>query len=199
MFDNAYKLQPNSEDLGTQTFQANVRVGNWKAAQQVCHVLATLYRRFIVTPFRWQHACTNNSKTIVFNSGVLSVLSCRFAIRLGASGILLSRCTQQANEPNTPEALRPILLKLGLRLIISTSAASLVNADRFYVHILLLRELEMYDEALSLIGTQTGQVICETSLVVDELRRDIVRLKGAIKEEGVRASGRILDRGCAYS
>ncbi len=35
MFDNAYKQQPNNEDLGTQTFQANVRVGNWKAAQQV--------------------------------------------------------------------------------------------------------------------------------------------------------------------
>jgi N-terminal acetyltransferase B complex non-catalytic subunit len=35
MFDEAYKRQPNNEDLGVQTFFANVRTGNWKAAQQV--------------------------------------------------------------------------------------------------------------------------------------------------------------------
>lgn len=52
----------------------------------------------------------------------------------------------------------------------------------------------MYDEAYSLLSTSAGQVICETSLVVDELRRDIVRLKGLVKEEGVRATGRIIDR-----
>jgi len=35
MFDNAYKQQPTNEDLGSQTFFANVRTGNWKTAQQV--------------------------------------------------------------------------------------------------------------------------------------------------------------------
>lgn len=35
MFETAYKQHPQNEDLGTQTFFANVRVGNWKAAQQV--------------------------------------------------------------------------------------------------------------------------------------------------------------------
>jgi N-terminal acetyltransferase B complex non-catalytic subunit len=35
MFENAYKQQPTNEDLGAQTFFANVRTGNWKTAQQV--------------------------------------------------------------------------------------------------------------------------------------------------------------------
>lgn len=38
MFENAYKQQPNNEELGAQTFFANVRTGNWKTAQQVCKV-----------------------------------------------------------------------------------------------------------------------------------------------------------------
>ena len=35
MYEDAYKQQPANEELGSQTFFANVRIGNWKAAQQV--------------------------------------------------------------------------------------------------------------------------------------------------------------------
>jgi len=35
MFEEAYKKQPQHEELGMQTFFAIVRTGNWKAAQQV--------------------------------------------------------------------------------------------------------------------------------------------------------------------
>jgi N-terminal acetyltransferase B complex non-catalytic subunit len=35
MFEEAYKQQPSNEDLAAQTFFANVRILNWKAAQQV--------------------------------------------------------------------------------------------------------------------------------------------------------------------
>jgi len=35
MFDEAFKKQPQNEDLGCQTFFANVRAGNWKSAHQV--------------------------------------------------------------------------------------------------------------------------------------------------------------------
>jgi hypothetical protein len=35
MFEHAYKLHPTNEELGAQTFFANVRTGNWKIAQQV--------------------------------------------------------------------------------------------------------------------------------------------------------------------
>ena len=35
MYDDAFKKKPNNEELGAQTFMANVRVGQWKIAQQV--------------------------------------------------------------------------------------------------------------------------------------------------------------------
>lgn len=35
MFEEAYKQQPTNEELGAQTFFANVRAGHWKSAQQV--------------------------------------------------------------------------------------------------------------------------------------------------------------------
>lgn len=35
MYEDAFKHQPGNEELGSQTFMANVRIGNWKAAQQV--------------------------------------------------------------------------------------------------------------------------------------------------------------------
>ena len=35
MFENAYKQQPQNEELAANVFLANVRTGNWKAAQQV--------------------------------------------------------------------------------------------------------------------------------------------------------------------
>jgi N-terminal acetyltransferase B complex non-catalytic subunit len=36
MYEEAYKRQPTNEELGAQTFFAQVRTGNWKNAQQVC-------------------------------------------------------------------------------------------------------------------------------------------------------------------
>ena len=36
MYEAAYKKQPGNEELGCQTFFANVRASHWKSAQQVC-------------------------------------------------------------------------------------------------------------------------------------------------------------------
>ena len=35
MFEEAFKKLPTNEDLGAQTFFANVRANHWKSAQQV--------------------------------------------------------------------------------------------------------------------------------------------------------------------
>lgn len=40
MYDIAWKQQPTNEDLGVNTFSANTRAGNWKAAQQASAYLA---------------------------------------------------------------------------------------------------------------------------------------------------------------
>lgn len=44
MFEEAFKQEPANEDLGAQTFLANVRAGHWKAAQQASYVLQALTR-----------------------------------------------------------------------------------------------------------------------------------------------------------
>lgn len=38
MFEEAFKKEPANEDLGAQTFLANVRAGHWKAAQQARYI-----------------------------------------------------------------------------------------------------------------------------------------------------------------
>lgn len=35
LFEDAFKQQPENDELGRQAFFANVRAGNWKAAQLV--------------------------------------------------------------------------------------------------------------------------------------------------------------------
>ena len=94
----------------------------------------------------------------------------------------------------TPEALRPVLFKLAHRLITSAATPSYLSADRFYVNLLILKELELWDEATTLLSSDIGQAISNTSLSVDELRRDIWKLKGSVKEEGERAQARILEK-----
>jgi hypothetical protein len=42
MFEEAYKQQPGNEELGAQTFFANVRASNWKSAQQVYWFISLL-------------------------------------------------------------------------------------------------------------------------------------------------------------
>lgn len=53
----------------------------------------------------------------------------------------------------------------------------------------------MWDEATELLESEVGKAICDTSLVCEELRREIWTLKGTAKEEGLRAQDRILKHG----
>ena len=71
---------------------------------------------------------------------------------------------------------------------------SYLNADRFYVHLTVLKELKMYDEATTLLESEAGKAKCITSLICEELRREIWKLKGSAKEEGERAQQRIQER-----
>jgi N-terminal acetyltransferase B complex non-catalytic subunit len=89
--------------------------------------------------------------------------------------------------------MRTLLYKLAHRLISSTPSPSHLSPDRFHLHISILRELELYDEARTLLDSDVGKQICSTSLLCNEVRRDIWRLKGLWKEEGVRAEERILE------
>lgn len=59
---------------------------------------------------------------------------------------------------------------------------------------MILRELELYDDALVLLDNDVSKAICNTSLACDEMRRDIKKRKGLVKEEGVLAQSRILEK-----
>ncbi|KAJ3537583.1 hypothetical protein NM688_g6661 [Phlebia brevispora] len=159
MYDTAWRQQPSNDDLAIQTFSANARTGNWKAAQQVA---ARMHKQF-------------QEDRYLYWSVFCAVL--------------------QANDPATPPALRPVLYKLAHRLISSATIPSFVSADRFYVHLMILKELQMYDEATKLLESEMGRAVCRTSLVCDELRREIWTLKGSIKEEGQRAQDKVLKQG----
>jgi N-terminal acetyltransferase B complex non-catalytic subunit len=88
--------------------------------------------------------------------------------------------------------MRTLLYKLAHRLVGQSPTPSYKNADRFYLHLYILRELKLLDEARTLLDSEVGRNICSTSLSCDEIRRDISRSQGLWKEEGERAESRIL-------
>lgn len=90
--------------------------------------------------------------------------------------------------------MRELLYKLAHRLITSSPTPSYQNTDRFYLHLLILRELKLLDDAHKLLDSDVGKAICATSLSCNELRREIWRLRDMTKEEGELAQARILDK-----
>ncbi|TDL21521.1 actin cytoskeleton organization protein [Rickenella mellea] len=157
MFDEAYKRQPTNEDLGAQSFFANVRAGRWKAAQQVA---TRMHKQF-------------KSDRFIYWSVMSAVL--------------------QAKDPSTPPTTRPILFQLAHRLLLTTPVPPTATADRLHLHVTVLRELSLYDEARQLLETTVGKAIVKTSIVVDELRREVAVESGRWKEEGREAARRLVE------
>nr|VWO98683.1 MAPKK kinase Kpp4 [Ganoderma boninense] len=157
MYEDAYKQQPGNEELGTQTFFANVRIGNWKAAQQIA---TKMHKQFQGDHYLyWGVVCT-----------------------------LL-----QANDPTTPESLRTILFKLAQRVLSQSQTPSTYHAERFHLHVTVLKELQLYDEAYEMVESEAGKIICANTLACEELRREIWKLKGLAKEAGDRGEKRIIE------
>ncbi|KAJ7063373.1 actin cytoskeleton organization protein [Mycena amicta] len=156
MFEEAFKQLPNSEDLAAQTFLANIRIQNFKAAQQ-----GKMHKQFHEDRFIYWHV---------------------------VSAIL------QANEPSTAPEMRVLLFKLAHRLVTSSPTPPYVNADRFHLHLVIVRELRLLDEARTLLESDVGRGICAASLACNEVRRDIWRMNGLYQEEGAKAESRITEQ-----
>ncbi len=86
-----------------------------------------------------------------------------------------------------------MLLKLAQRLVSQSPTPSYYNADRFHLHVTVLKELGLYDEAYELIESEAGKIICSQFLMCEELRREIWKLKGLTREAGERAEQQILE------
>ncbi|KAJ7111542.1 actin cytoskeleton organization protein [Mycena crocata] len=158
MFEEAYKQQPTNEDLAAQTFFANVRILNWKAAQQIA---TRMHKQF-------------QEDRYIYWSVISAIL--------------------QANDLMTAPNMRTLLYKLAHRLVTSSPTPSYVNADRFHLHLSILRELDLFDEARTLLESDIGRNICSASLSCNEIRRDIWRRQGLLKEEGTKAELRITEQ-----
>ncbi|KAK2466858.1 hypothetical protein APHAL10511_001116 [Amanita phalloides] len=157
MFDDAYKQQPNNEELGAQTFFANVRATNWKTAQQIA---TKMHKQFQDSRYLyWTVMCT----------------------------------VLQAKDPSTSPDMRSLLYKLAHRLLESSSTPSFLSAERFYLHLSVLRELQMLEEAQKLVDSDIGRAICSASLVCNQMRRQVWKLQGRILDEGQRAESRIVE------
>lgn len=84
-----------------------------------------------------------------------------------------------------------MLYKLAHRLIQSVWTPTEGNPDRLYLHIYILRQLGLYDDACTLLDSDQGKTLCSRSLACDEIRREISKATGRSKEEGEKAKERI--------
>lgn len=159
MFEEAYKQQPTNEELGVQTFFANVRANHWKSAQQIA---TRMHKQF-------------QEDRYLYWSVISSVL--------------------QAKDASTPKTMRTILYKLAHRMITSSPTPPYLNADRFHLHLSILSELELFDEARKLLDSEVGRNICATSLSCNEVRRELWKRQGLVREEGERAEKLIKEKG----
>jgi N-terminal acetyltransferase B complex non-catalytic subunit len=66
--------------------------------------------------------------------------------------------------------------------------------DRFHLHLIILQELQLWDEANTLLESDVGKSICSASLVCNETRREIWRQRGLYREEGERAQEKIKNK-----
>lgn len=90
--------------------------------------------------------------------------------------------------------MRALLYKLAHRIVGTSPTPSYKDPDRFYLHLVILRDLKLFDEARTLLDSDVGKSICCTSLVCDEIRREIWQLCGLIEKEAEQAEKRIIDR-----
>lgn len=104
----------------------------------------------------------------------------------------------QASDPSTAPGMKTLLFKLAHRLVTSSPTPSYLTADRFHMHISILKELELYDEANTLLESDIGKTICSTSLACDQTRREIWRGRGLFGEEGQRAQQKILNGSVSF-
>lgn len=100
----------------------------------------------------------------------------------------------QAEEHGTPAQMREILYKLAHRLIVSSPTPSYISTERFHLHLSVLIKLELFDDAHKLLDSLVGRNICATSLSCTELRREVWRRKGLVKEEGELAKNLVLEK-----
>lgn len=173
MYDEAYRVQPDNIDLGDQAFFANVRTGNWKAAQQIATKLHKSFGQFQSNPAQAQV--------------VVNALPDRYLYWSALAA------TFQADDLSTPEEMRPVLMKLAKKMLESAELPAHTTSDRFYAHLTVLLMMEQFEEAKKMFDSDEGKTVASISLNVDELRRAIVQRTEDFAAENERARHKIVE------
>jgi N-terminal acetyltransferase B complex non-catalytic subunit len=90
--------------------------------------------------------------------------------------------------------MRDILLKLAQRLITACWKQVEVHPDRLHLHISILQQLGLYEDARELLDTESGRFLCARNLSCDHLRREVMKAGGWQMEEGGIAEQRIVEK-----
>lgn len=190
MFDDASRQEPANEELAIQVFLAYMRIKNWKATQQVRH--DSLPTFFAHAQHRLLLECTSNFKKRGISIGLLCQPFFRQVKHCPSQNLKFYQ--HQANEPTTDPKLKALLFKLAHRLIASSPTPPYQHPERFHLHLTLVRELELWEEADKLLTSNIGKDICSTSLACEELRRDIWQRRGLWVDDGDIAKDRIVEK-----
>ena len=95
--------------------------------------------------------------------------------------------------------MREILYKLAHRVISTAWKSTEPSAERLYLYLRVLRELKLHEEALELIRSDVGKILCVRSLACDEMRRFILQDSGALAEASETGKKRIADGYVVFS
>ncbi|KZV90135.1 hypothetical protein EXIGLDRAFT_720622 [Exidia glandulosa HHB12029] len=178
LFEEAFKQAPHDEELGSQAFMANIRVGNWKPAQ----LLATrMFKNFGKDRMLWWAVMCAVLQSMYANAQLTasSSLSTATATKISAASAAMK---QPAGDKDRTD-VRNLLLNLALRLIERAPETTHANADRFALHLDILQALERADEALVMLDTEHGKHLVRTSPVVQEIRRELILRTAAWDKE----------------
>ncbi|KZT51165.1 hypothetical protein CALCODRAFT_503854 [Calocera cornea HHB12733] len=103
----------------------------------------------------------------------------------------LMSVTQQAADPETPEAMRKVLLNVAARYLATADVPSWVATDRFYLHISVLLGLDDVETARQLIKSEKGEDLCRNSLALEQTRAELAKKVNDWEGERRRAKGKI--------
>ncbi|KZO97767.1 hypothetical protein CALVIDRAFT_60044 [Calocera viscosa TUFC12733] len=103
----------------------------------------------------------------------------------------LMSVTQQAADPETPDAMRKVLLNVAARYLATADVPSWVATDRFYLHISVLLGLDDVETARQLMKSQKGEELCRNSLALEQTRAELAQKVSDWEGERRRARGKI--------
>ncbi|KAF8308096.1 hypothetical protein DL93DRAFT_2159228 [Clavulina sp. PMI_390] len=157
LYEDAFKKEPKSEELGSQAFLAMVRVGSWKSAQQLAHKLSKTFN------------ANENASTRYLGWTIMCAL--------------LQATDPMLNDQKTKTVVLSIAQRFFAQLPVTSNHTTHPEKLILLLDILLAFPEPKYKEAFDLLETESGKKMIAASLEVEERRRLIWSKLGRYAEE----------------